>query len=611
MVVWLDVQADNRNMLKNLDIANFKRGGKLDKGWQSGWTLTLNRHAKDLTKAARKGELRKVVGREDTIDSMARVLSRSTKRNVILLGETGVGKTTLVEGLAHQIVTGEVELVLRDKRLMELNIGSVVGAAKDANQFGDIMSRILREISNSKNVVLCLDNIHLLKGTGAAEGSGLDAFSILEPALTRNEFQCIGTTTYSEYKKFISNDEAFSRCFEIVEVPEPNFDDTVRILFEVVLGFEHKHKVIVSYEAIKDAISLSQKYLHEKVLPDKALDLLDEACVMVSRKKKKIVTANDIADIIAIKTHIPVREVTTEESNKLLNLEEIMHERLVGQKEAVLAVCNAVRRARAGLQDTNRPIATFLFVGPTGVGKTELAKTLAEAYFGHENMMIRLDMSEYQDTDSIYRLLGAPPGQKGYDEGGQLTEAIRKRPFSLLLLDEFEKASSNIHDIFLQVFDDGRLTDSSGRVVDFTHTIIIATSNAGAKLIQDGLLQKRDYESIKQELIQAVLPTIFKPELINRFDGTVLFKPLNQEQVHQIAGRLLGKVRDKLRVQDIQFKITKNAVDKLSVMGFDPAYGARPLRRVIQDRVEDPIAAKILRGEINRGETMIVRSADI
>ncbi len=612
VVYWLDMQDIQNEWWRRVHVDHFRSSGKQDKGWMGGWTLSLDKHSRDLTTAARKGFLRNAVGREREIDEVDRILSRSSKSNVILIGEPGVGKTAIVEGLAHRIVAGKAADALKDKRLVALNIASVVGSGGSVGQFGDIMGQIIKESLKAKNVILVIQNIHELKGAGSADGGGLDAFGILQPALTRDDFQCIGTTSFREYKRFVETNEAFARCFEKVEVPEPDSAATMKILQDVVLRFEKKHKVMYSYQALLTSVKLSVKYIHDKVLPDKAIDLLDEAGVMCSHKRgHKIVNARDVADVVASKTNIPINDVTTDESSRLLDLEQAFHRRLVGQEEAVSAVSEAIRRARVGLKDAHRPIATFLFVGPTGVGKTELAKTLAEVYFGHEKIMVRLDMSEYQDASSISRLIGAAPGLAGSDAGGQLTEAVRKRPFALLLLDEFEKAHSDVHNVFLQVFDDGRLTDSSGRVIDFTNTIIIATSNAGAKMIQDGILQNRKIEDIRVDMMKNILPSIFKPELINRFDGVILFKPLTLENVNQIAARMLAKIRDQLVAQDIEFKITSEAVAKISQIGFDPVYGARPLKRAIQDKIENPIAGKILRGEINKGETLVIREIDL
>lgn len=608
VVYWLEREEERQRWWSQWSIQHFRRAGKLDRGWASGWTVALDRFSRDLTKLARKGLLQDCVGREIEITEIAQILGRSSKSSVLMIGESGVGRTSIIEGLAHRIIRGEVGDTLKNKRIVELNMGAVLGASANANAFSDQMTRILRELSNSRNVILFIKNLHALRGVGASEGSGLDAFGMIEPALSRGEFQCIAMTSAKEYVRYIETNESLARCFVNLEVKEPAFEDTLKILQEVVLPYERKHKVMVSYPAIVAAIELSTKFIQGHMLPDKAVDLLDEATVLVSKRDgNRIVGREDIATIVSAKTNIPLSDITVDESDRLLNLEQELHSRLVGQEDAVRAVANAIRRARVGLRDTSKPIASFLFVGTTGVGKTELAKTVAQTYFGDERSMIRLDMSEFQEASSIQRLLGAP----GQAEGGMLTEAVRKRPYSLILLDEFEKAYSDIHNIFLQVFDDGRLTDGNGRVINFSNTVLIATSNAGSTVIRDGVAANRPLAELREHLLREVLTTIFRPELVNRFDDIILFRPLNQKEVFEIARRMLMDIHDKLKQQDILFKITEEAIAKISEMGFDPVNGARPLRRVIQQKVEDPVTQKILKNEIVRGDTLIIRANDI
>jgi len=608
VIYWLEREEERKRWWRKWSIQHFRRAGKLDRGWSSGWTMALDRYSRDLTKMARKGLLQDCVGRESETTEIAQILGRSSKSSVLMVGESGVGRTSIVEGLAHRIMRGEVEDTLRNKRIVELNMGALLGASANANAFSDQMTRILQELGNSKNVILFIKNLHALRGVGAGEGSGLDAFGMIEPSLSRGEFQCIAMTSPKEFVRYIESNESLARCFVNLEVKEPAYEDTIKILQEVVLAFERKHKVMVSYPAIVAAIELSTKYIQGHMLPDKAVDLLDEATVLVSKRdSNRIVGREDIATIVSAKTNIPLSDITVDESDRLLNLEQELHSRLVGQEEAVTAVANAIRRARVGLRDTSKPMASFLFVGTTGVGKTELAKTVAQTYFGDERSMIRLDMSEFQEVSSIQRLLGVP----GQAEGGILTEAVRKRPYSLILLDEFEKAYSDIHNIFLQVFDDGRLTDGNGRVINFSNTILIATSNAGSTVIRDGVAANRPLAELREHLLREVLITIFRPELVNRFDDIILFRPLNQKEVFEIARRMLMQIHDKLKQQDILFKITEEAIARISEMGFDPVNGARPLRRVIQQKVEDPVTQKILKNEILRGDTLIIRANDI
>lgn len=610
-VRWVDAVRQEFRWWSHWDITHFRRAGKLDQGWSSGWTVLLDKYSQDLTKQARHGLLPQFVGREQVLQTMDRVLAQSQKNNVLLIGETGVGRTTLVEGLANRIVRGEVSDTLKNKRIVLLNIGALVGGAADNRQFSNAMQTIIDEVTRAKNIILFVDNLHLLRGTGAHRGGELDALQLLEPMLGRSQVQVIGTSNFEEYRKLQEQVPDLRSMFEVVELQEPSYEDCLDILLEAGRNFERIHRVIFSMQAISASITLGTKYLRDKVHPDKALNLLDEAAVLASRRKGEgyVVTREDIHTVVASKTNVPVQDVRTEEGDALLHLENKLEQRVIGQKQAITSVASAVRRARVGLKAENRPIATFLFVGPTGVGKTELAKALSTSYFGHENMLMRLDMSEYQEVASLRRLIGGPLGSG--EEHGLLTEAVRQRPFSLILLDEFEKAHRDIHNVFLQVFDDGRLSDSHGRVVDFSNTVIIATSNVGAKYIQEALLKKVEIATLQTQLRDEILPQQFKPELINRFDEVIVFEPLKQAQMAQIAQNMIAKVIEQLEQQQIRIKVTSEAAQALGEMGYDPIYGARPLRRLIQEKLEDLLAGKILRGELKKGDSLVIREDDV
>lgn len=608
-VAWVD-QVDNEfRWWKNWDIRHFKRAGKLDYGWSSGWTVMLDRYSRDLTKEARKGLLPKFVGRTQVIETIDRVLSQTNRNNVLLVGEPGVGRTTLVEGLANKIVWGQVSESLQNKRIIELNMGALTGAAQNEHQFSDTMTRVVSEVREAGNVILFIDNLHLLKGTGAQAGK-LDAYHLLLPLLSHSQVQVVGTSTYKEYRQFVELEPELRSVFEVVELKEPEHEDCMEILLEVARDFERRQGVLFSIKALTSSLQLGSRFIQDKVHPDKALNLLDEAAVMAARRGGgQVVTRQDIAQVVASKTNVPVSDIQEAEGQKLLHLEEELHSRVVGQDQAVSSVAAAIRRARVGLKDEKRPIAAFLFVGPTGVGKTELAKALAHLYFGHEQMMVRLDMSEYQEVNSLRRLIGDPSSAGGGE--GQLTEAILKRPFCLVLLDEFEKAHKDIHNVFLQVFDDGRLTSSQGKVVDFSNSILIATSNAGAKEIQEALVQGKSSQQIDELLHNELLPKRFKPELLNRFDKVIVFEPLKRQEVAQIAGKFIQQLTTQLDNQQIELKVTSEAVLKLAENGYDPIYGARPLRRLIQDKLEDPIAGRILRGEVQAGDTIVIKLEDV
>jgi ATP-dependent Clp protease ATP-binding subunit ClpC len=631
-------------------------------------TPSLDAFGRDLTVLAREGKLDPVIGRKDEIERVIQILSRRTKNNPVLLGEAGVGKTAIVEGLAQKIVKGDVPEILRDKRVIILDLALMVAGTKYRGQFEERIKAVMDEIKRSENIIIFIDELHTLVGAGGAEGA-IDASNILKPALSRGEMQCIGATTLDEYRKYIEKDAALERRFQTIMVEPPSVSETIEILKGLRDRYEAHHKVKFTDTALEAAAKLSDQYISGRYLPDKAIDLIDEAGsrarlnVMTTppdikeveknieqvRKEKEAavkgqdfekaaslrdqerelkaqlergrkewsrqkaeaypqVTDEDIAEIVAKWTGIPVLKLEQKETEKLLKIEEELHRRVVGQDEALNAMANAVRRSRAGLKDPKRPIGSFIFLGPTGVGKTLLAKALAEFMFGDEDAMIQLDMSEYMEKFNVSRLVGAPPGYVGYEEGGQLTEKVRRRPYSVVLLDEIEKAHPDVFNILLQVLEEGRLTDSFGRRVDFRNTILIMTSNIGAEILkkQGSLGFKSDkeeltYQSMKEKLLDEVKKT-FKPEFLNRIDDIIVFKPLTKEDLHKIVDIEVAEVKNRLREQhEISIDLSKDAVEFLINKGFDPIYGARPLKRTIQRFLEDPLAQEIISGKVQKG----------
>jgi len=634
----------------------------------------LQKYGRDLTAAAKAGELDPVIGRESEMAAVVEILSRRTKNNPVLVGEPGVGKTVVADGLAQNIVSGNVPEMLLDKTLISLDLGSMIAGAKYRGEFEDRLKGVMREIRDRKDVILFIDELHTLIGAGAAEGA-IDAANMLKPALARGEMQCIGATTLDEYRKRIEKDSALERRFQPVKVEEPTESETIDILKGLRDRYEAHHKVRITDEAIAACVRLSGRYVSDRFWPDKAIDLMDEASARVrihntltppdmktteeriarlngekeeavahqdferaaalrdeekslqnemerqkkdweSRKNsnKSEVSAEDVATILSERTHIPVSRLTESEMQKLLHLEDTLHKRVIGQTEAVSAVSRAIRRARAGLQDSARPIGSFIFLGPTGVGKTELCKALAEALFGDENAMVRLDMSEYMEKHSVSRLIGSPPGYVGYDDGGQLTESVRRKPYCVVLLDEIEKAHPDVFNTFLQVLEDGRLTDSNGRTVDFRNTVIVMTSNVGAKDADKnarGLgfrsenigLSVQSYERMKEGMLEELKNT-FRPEFLNRVDELIVFHALNEEDIHKIAALMLGSVAERLSEKDIELHWTDDALDFIAREGFDVTYGARPLRRAIQRSVEDNLSEALLSGEVILGDTV-------
>ncbi len=632
-------------------------------------TPTLNQFGSDLTKQAREGKLDPVIGRKSEIDRVIQILSRRTKNNPCLIGEPGVGKTAVVEGLAEKIVADDVPEMLKNKRVVTLDISGMVAGAKYRGDFEERIKKCLSEVKKAGDVILFIDEIHTIVGAGSAEGA-VDAANILKPLLARGEVQVVGATTLNEYRKYIEKDSALERRFSPVTVGEPTEEETIKILEGLRDKYEAHHNVKITEGAIKAAVDLSIRYINDRYLPDKAIDLMDEAASRVKmrtytmpdsikeieekiatldkekeeairvqdfekaaslrdkeneqkdkleKEKKKWqsknsknvlnLTEEDIAEVIASWTKIPVNKITQDENEKLKHLEETLHKRVIGQNEAVEAVSKAIRRGRVGLKDPNRPIGSFLFLGPTGVGKTELSKALAEALFGNEDAMIRVDMSEYMEPHSVAKLIGSPPGYVGYDEGGQLTEKIRRKPYSVILFDEIEKAHPDVMNMLLQILDDGRLTDATGRTVNFKNTVIIMTSNVGARMITDKNVlgfsqnvdnkegQEKEYESIKKD-VMAELKKQFRPEFINRIDDIIVFHKLTDEDIGQIIEIMLKQVQKRLKEQEYNVEIDKSVKDLVAKKGIDTNYGARPLKRAIQSNVEDKIAEAILEGKI-------------
>ncbi len=629
-------------------------------------TPEIDKYSRDLTDLARMGKLDPVIGRTDEIQTTIEILSRRTKNNPVLIGEPGVGKTAIVEGLAQRIQAKEVPEVLENKRVVELSLMSVIAGAKYKGEFEERIKAVIDEIVDHKDeLIVFVDEIHTMVGAGGGEG-GMDVGNIMKPTLARGELHLIGATTLNEYQKYIEKDSALERRFQPVMVPEPTIAQATEIIRGLRDSYEAHHKVKIDDTAVTAAVDLSDRYITNRFLPDKAIDLIDQAAARVriasdtrtaeiakyeediarlkreeestrnhkktdeaSKLKKKIdiltkqkdellgvwkrekgvstaiVTARDIAQIVSKLTGVPVTELTEEERQKLLALEEKLHQRVVGQAEAVNAVSDAVRLSRAGLTQGSRAIATFLFLGPTGVGKTELAKALAWSVFGSEDAMVRIDMSEYMERHTVSRLIGAPPGYVGYDEGGQLTEAVRRHPYSVILLDEIEKAHSDVYNILLQVFDDGRLTDGKGRVVDFTNTIIIATSNLGSQAIIENNKNKKDKKALKAKLMET-LRGHFRPEFINRIDDIIVFDSLNEAEIKSIVRIQLEKVSQLLAGQGVTLSFTDNLINDLAKRGYQPEFGARELRRLIKTDVENVLARKLLSGELKEGSNVVV-----
>jgi ATP-dependent Clp protease ATP-binding subunit ClpC len=640
-------------------------------------TPLLDQLGVDLTAASKAGKLDPVIGREKEIGRVIQILSRRTKNNPALIGEPGVGKTAIVEGLAHRVASGDVPETLEDKRIITLDMAGVVAGTKYRGEFEERLKKILEEIKAAGNIILFIDEFHTIVGAGAAEGA-VDAASILKPSLARGEIRCIGATTLDDYRKHVERDAALERRFQPVTVDEPSIEDAVEILRGIKIRYEEHHKLVISDEALKASVSLAARYIPDRFLPDKAIDLIDEASsrkrikfgslpssvkklkeseerfrkeketalaeqkydqaaelrqkeLKAEEDRKKIetqwqaekeqsraeVTREDIAEVVSMWTGVPAVQLTGDETARLLHMEEALHKRIISQDEAIETISKAVRRARAGLKDPKRPIGNFIFLGPTGVGKTELVKALANFMFGSEDTMIRLDMSEYQERHTVSRMVGAPPGYVGYDEGGQLTEAVRRKPYSVILLDEIEKAHPDVFNILLQIFDDGHLTDARGRRVDFRNTIIVMTSNIGSETIRkrstlgftqqsdDAQTQQKSYEAMRDKL-QDELKKAFRPEFLNRIDAVLVFHTLTKEHIRQIVDLNLMNVSKQLAEKSIKLEVTENAKDLLGEKGYDEVFGARPLRRVIQNMVEDKLSDSLLRGYFREGDTAIV-----
>ena len=639
----------------------------------SSRTKTLDQFGRDLTDMAKKGEIDPVIGRHDEIERVVQILSRRTKNNPCLIGEPGVGKTAVAEGLALKIVSGEVPELLKDKRIVSLDLTSMIAGTKYRGDFEDRIKNAIDEVKKSKNVILFIDELHTIIGAGSAEGSA-DVANILKPSLARGDFQVIGATTINEYRKYIEKDAALERRFQPVTVGEPTEEEAILILKGLRDRYEAHHKVKITNEAIEAAVKLSSRYIADRYLPDKAIDLIDEAASRVRLRaytapdelqdmEKKVknleqekaeainsqdfelaasirdeerkarealnqakqawkdkhekangeVTTEDIAYIVSSWTSIPVVQLTEEESERLLKMEDILHKRIVGQDKAVSAVSRAIRRGRVGLKDPNRPVGSFIFLGPTGVGKTELCKALAQAMFGDEDAMIRLDMSEYMEKHTVSKLVGSPPGYIGYEEGGQLTEKVRRKPYSVVLFDEIEKAHPDVFNMLLQILEDGQLTDSQGRKVNFKNTVIIMTSNVGAKIITQNKpslgfndTDSSDPDTKKlRDIVMSELRDTFKPEFLNRVDDIIVFNKLTSDDIEQIARRMLSSLKERVSAMDIEIGFTDEAVKAISKAGFDPVYGARPLRRSIQSKIEDKLSEKILEKAVAAGDKVV------
>ena len=645
---------------------------------QASNTKTIDKYGTDLNQRAKEGRLDPVIGREDVIERVIQILSRRTKNNPCLIGEPGVGKTAIAEGLAQEIIKGSVPETLKDKRVITLDMAGMVAGAKYRGEFEERLKNAIDEIKAAGNIILFIDEMHTIIGAGAAEGA-IDASNILKPVLARGELQVVGATTLDEYKKHIEKDAALERRFQPIIVEEPTVEDTIRILKGLRDKYEAHHKVAITDEAIEAAASLSHRYISDRFLPDKAIDLIDEAASRIRLKsstapkelkeledkikevdtekrtainnqdfekaaslrdeEKKLtdelnkqrklwaaknikdikINYEDIADVVSQWTGIPVKKLQGDESERLLNMEEILHKRVIGQEPAVEALSKAIRRSRVGLKDPKKPIGSFIFLGPTGVGKTELSKALAEAMFGDEDAMIRIDMSEYMEKHSVSKMIGSPPGYVGFDDGGQLTERVRRKPYSVILFDEIEKAHPDVFNILLQILDDGRLTDAKGRTVDFKNTVVIMTSNVGASTIKKQKTlgfatnasdeEKDEYEKMKENVLNELKKT-FRPEFLNRIDEIIVFHSLNKEHIKQIVSLMINNLSKRLDEMNIHIKVDEKAMDILADAGFDPVYGARPLQREIRRRIEDKLSEEFLKGTIKKSDTILISADD-
>ncbi|MFC1873496.1 ATP-dependent Clp protease ATP-binding subunit, partial [Chloroflexota bacterium] len=666
---------DQENVYRALQ--SLRGGHRVDDAQAESKYRSLQKYGRDLTEMARQGKLDPVIGRENEIKRVMQILTRRTKNNPVVVGEAGVGKTAIAEGLAQKIAADDVPDSLKKRRVIALDMGTLVAGSKFRGEFEERLKAVMDEVREAKGeVILFIDEIHTVVGAGGADGA-IDASNMLKPALAHGEMQCVGATTLDDYRKFIEKDKALERRFQPVFVDEPTIEDTIEMLRGLRPRYEAHHKTKISDQALEAAARLSQRYISDRHLPDKAIDLIDEAASKLridtesappevktleqqlkqitneeeaasqrqdyehatklkaerlpleekyneaknrwlkQEKIDEIVDEEDIAKLISNWTGIPINQMLEGEADKLLNMEDQIHEHLIDQEEAVTAVCEAIRRSRSGLKDPKRPIGSFMFLGPTGVGKTELARTLARFLFDDENAMVRLDMSEYQERHTVSRLIGAPPGYVGYDEGGQLTETVRRRPYRVILLDEVEKAHPEVFNSLLQVFDDGRLTDGHGRTVDFKNTVIIMTSNTGVELIKresqfgfaaqkdDTKTRKQNYENMKEKVMAEVKKT-FRPEFINRLDEIIVFHELNEEQLRSIIDLLVKDLQERLAEHKLKIELTDKAKDWLTKMGYDPTYGARPLRRAVERYIENPLSIKLLKGEFEVDTTIKV-----
>ena len=581
-------------------------------------TRVLDQYSRDLTLTAGGGGTDPVVGREREISRVIQILSRRTKNNPVLVGEPGVGKTAVAEALARRVARGEVPDTLKNRRIVTLDLASMLAGTKYRGDFEDRVKCIIKEVQRAGDVIVFIDELHTIVGAGSAEGA-IDAANILKPALGRGEIQVIGATTPEEYRKHIEKDAALERRFQPVNVPEPDGECCERMLLALRGSLEAHHGLRITDEAVSAAIRLSTRYICDRYLPDKAIDLLDEAASRVrveGSPSRTQVEASDVAEVVSAWTGVPASAITEPESERLLRLEEALHRRVVGQDEAVSAVARAIRRGRVGLADPHRPLGSFLFLGPTGVGKTELCRALAEAVYGDEEALIRLDMSEYMEKHAVSKLIGSPPGYVGYGEGGQLTERVRRRPWSVVLFDEIEKAHEDVYNLLLQIMEDGRLTDSEGRRADFRSTIVVMTSNVGAKAITENRPAlgfsgaARDGDGAVREAVMAELRQTFRPEFLNRVDDAIVFRRLTSADVRRIARGLTDAVRERMRALGVQLEVTDAALDLLAERGFDPTYGARPLRRCICTQLEDPAAEALLSGRTGPGDRLIADAKD-